>query len=73
MEAKIVKRTGKKITIEIEMELEGDMLSQEEQIQKCVNEAGKLASKEALKSFDTNGLPIKVGEKTMTSKGRKKK
>lgn len=73
MAAKIVKRQGKKLVIEVEMELEGDMLTQEEAIQLAVNEAGKLATKEALESFDSNGNPIENKGEKLTSKGKKKK
>ena len=52
MGAKIVKRQGRKLTIEVDMELDGDLLTQEEAIQLALNEAGKLATREAMESFD---------------------
>jgi len=73
MAAKIVKRKGKKLIIEVEMELDGDMLTQEEAIQLALNEAGKLATKEALESFDSDGNPIEVKAEKLTSKGKAKK
>ena len=73
MQSKIIKREGKKLIVEIEMDLEGDMLMMEEQIQKAVNEAGKLATKEAIATFDTDGSPLKYKGKTYRSKGKKKK
>ena len=73
MSAKIVKRKGKKLIIEVEMELDGDMLSQEEAIQLALNEAGKLATKEALESFDSDGNSIEVKGEKLTSKGKAKK
>ena len=45
MGAKIVKRQGRKLTIEVGMDLDGDMLTPEEAIQMALNEAGKLATK----------------------------
>ena len=73
MGARIVKRSNGKLTIEVDMELGGDMLSQEEAIQQAVNEAGKLATREAYQGFDTDGTAIVQGDKKMTSKGSKKK
>ena len=45
------------------------MLDMEEGIQAAVNEAGNLATKEALKRFDTTGAPIQIGSARMTSRG----
>ena len=60
MSARIVKRKGGKLTIEVDMELNGNMLSQEEAIQFALNESGKLATLTALENLDTNGEPIVV-------------
>jgi hypothetical protein len=73
MSARIVKKNGGKLTIEVDMELEGSMLSQEEAIQLALNEAGKLATLTALESFDTDGKPIEIKGQRLTSKGVKKK
>lgn len=73
MAARIVKKEGGKLTIEIDMNLEGNMLTQEEAIQVALNEAGKLATLTALENFDTDGKPIIVKGKRLTSKGTKKK
>jgi hypothetical protein len=73
MSARIVKKDGGKITIEVDMELDGDMLSQEEAIQIALNEAGKLATLAAYAGFDTDGRPIERSGERMTSKGEKKK
>ena len=73
MSARIVKKNGSKVTIEVDMELEGSMLSQEEAIQLALNEAGKLATRTALEGFDTDGKPIEVKGQRLTSKGVKKK
>lgn len=68
-----MKRKGRKLVIEVEMELDGDMLTQEEAIQLALNEAGKLATKEALERFDADGKPIEVKKEKLTSKGKRKK
>ena len=73
MKAKIVKQSGTKLIVELEMDLEGSMQEMEEHIQKVLNEGGKLASKAALEKFDTDGSPIQVKGATYTSKGREKK
>ena len=60
MASKIIKKDGKKITLQIEIELDpNSMLNSEEQIAKALNDAGIKATKEALEQFDTNGSPIK--------------
>lgn len=61
------------MTYEVSMELEGSMLTMEEQIQAVVNEVGRYATKEALSHFDTNGEPVMVGDVRYTSKGQSKK
>lgn len=73
MSARIVKKSGGKLTIEVDMELEGDFLSQEEAIQTALNEAGKLATQTQLEALDTDGRPIVVKGQPMTSKGKKKR
>lgn len=73
MSAKIIKQNGSKLTIEVELDLKGDMLTEEEGIQRALNEAGKLATKVALERRDTDGCVLQVGNKRMTSKGSKKK
>ena len=55
------------------MELNGSMLSQEEAIQLALNEAGKLATRTAAESFDTDGAAISRKGQRLSSKGRKKK
>lgn len=68
-----MKHQGGKLTIEVDMELHGNMLSQEEAIQVALNEAGKLATRTALENFDTDGQPIMLKGERLTSKGSKKK
>ena len=74
MASKIIKKDGKKITLQIEIELDpNSMLNSEEQIAKALNDAGVKATKEALEQFDTNGNPIQVAGDKLTSKGQEKK
>ena len=74
MASKIIKKDGKKITLQIEIELDPkSMLNSEEQIAKALNDAGVKATKEALEQFDTNGSPIQVTGDKLTSKGQEKK
>ena len=74
MSVKITKRTNRKITMEIEIELDSkSMLNSEENILKTLNAAGNEATKIALKQFDTNGNRIQISNKNWSSKVKKKK
>ena len=74
MSSKIIKEEGKKITLQIELELDPtSMLNSEEQIAKALNEAGLKFTQKALEQFDTDGSPIEVLGKVLTSKGQEKK
>ncbi len=74
MNSKLIKKDGNKITVELEIELDPtSMLNSEEQIAKALSEAGLLATEEALELFDTDGSPIEVKGRTLTSKGKEKK
>jgi hypothetical protein len=73
MAASMVERSEQSVTIQVEVKLNGSMLECEEAIQVALNEAGTLATGEALKTFDTDGSPIVIGETTLTSKGQEPK
>ena len=73
MPAKIIRKEGKKLIIEITVDLEDSMLDSEEAIQEAVNKAGSLATEEALKQFDTQGESIEIEGKQWRSKGQEKK
>lgn len=73
MSAKILKMENGRITIEIEINLDGNMLEMEEKIQKELNEVGKIATQKAIETFDTNGEEIIEGKIKYTSKGQEKK
>lgn len=67
--AAVVSVDGEEVVLQIKVKLRGSMLDMEEGIQAAVNEAGNLATKEALKRFDTTGAPIQIGSARMTSRG----
>jgi hypothetical protein len=69
MSATIIERQENAVTIQIRIPLSRSMLDTEEEIQKALNEAGVLASGEALQQFDTDGSPLVIGSSRWTSKG----
>src|SRR3954447_24998013 len=73
MFAAIVARTDAAFTIQVEIPYASSMLDFEESIQQRLNEAGVLATTEALGRFDADGSPIQVGDTKLTSKGKLKK
>jgi hypothetical protein len=73
MPATIVARTDAAFTIQFEIPYGSSMLDFEEVIQQRLNEAGVLATQEALQRFDADGSPIQVGDTKLTSKGKLKK
>jgi hypothetical protein len=73
MSATIVERQEASVTIQIRIPLSRSMLDTEETIQNTLNEAGVLASAEALKQFDTDGAPVILGSSRWTSKGQEPK
>ena len=59
--------------MEVRVILDPDsMLNSEQQIQLALNDAGKLATGQALSQFDTNGASIELNGEKYTSKGKKK-
>src|SRR6476661_9856722 len=70
MPAAIVSRTDTAFTIQVEIPYGSSMLDAEETIQRCLNEAGTLATAEALGRFDTDGSPIRVADTKLTSMGK---
>jgi len=73
MTPKITKETNGSLTLSINLELSGTMLEQEEQIARAVAEVGRMATGEALGSFDTDGAAVVVDNRRYTSKGTQKK
>lgn len=70
----LTQNTNGSITISVTLTLEGSMIEMENAVLDAVNEVGCIATGEALKHFDTNGLPlIKDGVKwTSRNKDAKK-
>lgn len=73
MPASLIEVKGNRVSIELTVELSRSMLETEEAIQVALNEAGCIASREALRYFDTDGGPIKIGPEIWRTKGRQPK
>lgn len=73
MTAEVVSVKGNRITLQVEVDLNGSMLAMETSIQDAVNAVGSLASRTALERFDTDGDPIVIGGERWTSKGHQPK
>lgn len=70
MPASITARDTDFVTVEIKIPLSSaSLLESEETIQRVLNEAGTLATGEALKQFDTDGSAIEMAGTSWTSKG----
>jgi hypothetical protein len=68
--AKVVRRSGEEVTVEVTVQLKGSLLEMETQIQKATNAVGCCATEEALKRLDTDGSPIRIGEIKLTARAR---
>lgn len=73
MPTQVISREGRRIKLEVTMELADTMLGSEETIQQAVNEVGQLATGEALKRFDTDGSAQVTGAIRWKSKGQQPK
>src|SRR3954452_12517157 len=73
MQAVIIDRQENTVTIQLSIPLTRSMLDAEEAIQQALNQAGVLATAEALKQFDTDGSPLLLGSTRFTSKGSEPK
>src|ERR1700704_153498 len=73
MSATIIDRQESSGTIQVSIQLSRSMLDTEQAIQQALNQAGVLASAEALKQFDTDGSPLLLGSTRFTSKGQEPK
>ena len=69
MSAAIVARSETSFTIQVEIPYGSSMLDFEQAIQDRINQAGVVATEEALRQFDTDGAPITIGSVKFTSKG----
>ncbi len=61
MPATIKSVSGDTVTLEVTVKLSGSMLDSEQAILNSMNEAGSLATGEALKRFDTDGSRLEIG------------
>jgi hypothetical protein len=66
----LISRNSDCVTIQVSIPLGKSLLETEDAIQSVLNEAGCLATREALEHFDSDGSPIQVGSVRYTSKGR---
>ncbi len=73
MSAKLIAVEGEMVRIELNIKLSRSMLESEETILSVLNEAGCVATEEALKRFDTDGSAILIGGTKWTSKGEEPK
>ena len=73
MPAAVVRRTDTGFTVTVDVPYKSSMLEAEEAIQQAVNEAGVAATEEALKRFDADGQPIRLGTTKLTSMGKVRK
>jgi hypothetical protein len=70
MSASIVARSETSFTVQVEIPYASSMLDFEQTIQERLNQAGVVATQEALQQFDTDGSPITIGSVKFTSKGQ---
>ena len=73
MSATIIARQDNAVTIQVHIPLTRSLLDTEEAIQQALNQAGCLATAEALQQFDTDGSPLVFGPTRWTSKGQEPK
>jgi hypothetical protein len=71
--AEIIARNDNELTIQVTIKLTGSLLEMENTILDGFNEIGCLATTEALKEFDTDGSPIKLGDTKMTARDKDNK
>src|SRR3954463_10681873 len=71
--ATIIERQETSVTVQVTIALTRSMLDTEEAIQQALNQAGVLATAEALQQFDTDGSPLAIGSTRWTSKGQEPK
>jgi len=73
MSATLIERQEDSVTLHVRIPLSRSLLDTEQAIQRALNEAGLLATTEALKQFDTDGSPLRIGQARYTSKGQEPK
>ena len=70
MSAAVVCRTDTGFVVQVEVPYKDSMLDAEDAIQVALNEAGIAATEEALRRFDADGRPIRLGPTKLTSMGK---
>ena len=73
MSSKLKKESDGSYTVSVNFKFEGSMLEIEDHIQEMVNEMGLKATLAALEKFDSEGEPVALKGKQLSSKGRGKK
>jgi hypothetical protein len=73
MPVKLIAVEGDTVRMELNVKLSRSMLENEEATLNALNEAGCIATGEALKRFDTDGSAIGIGGMKWTSKGEEPK
>jgi hypothetical protein len=68
--AEVINRSGNEVTVSVTVRLTGSMLDMEAAIQEATNAVGSCVTAEALKRFDTDGSPIRIGALKLTARGR---
>lgn len=68
--AQVLNRSGNEVTVAVTVRLEGSLLEMEAAIQEATNGVGCCATEEALKRFDADGSPMRLGEVKLTARGR---
>ena len=69
MTSKVIDRNGTTIKLEITIDIDGSMLQAEDAILEALNEAGQVATQEAIQKFDTDGNPLMIDGIKWYSKG----
>ena len=68
--AEVINRSGNEVTVSVTVRLTGRMLDMEAAIQEATHAVGCCVTAEALKRFDTDGSPIRIGALKLTARGR---
>lgn len=69
MTVSVVNQSNDSITLQINIKFGRSMLDTEHLIQDELNNAGTITTEALLKTFDTDGSPIRFGDVRMTSMG----
>lgn len=69
MAVSIINQSNESITLQVTIPFNRSMLNSESTIQDSLNEVGCVATRELLKTFDTEGQVLQFGSVKMTSKG----